>query len=101
MALIKDNTATLRPSFLDIILKGLSTLSILIALMKAKSTLVKNNEIIYKDYWEILTATATMTKSMMFHEFLIYENLPLKINPNTITLIMHSRAKTVVKKMSI
>lgn len=48
IALISDTTASLRPSFLEIILNGLRTLSILITLMNWILRSLNIMEIIYK-----------------------------------------------------
>lgn len=92
MALMREITAILRPSFLDIIRKGRSTLNILTTLMNWMFMSLKMMEI---------TENTTITKSMMFQEMRRYEFLPLKKRPKCTILRADSKQKMIVITRSI
>lgn len=62
IALIKDYTAILSAGFLDIILRGLSTLNILKALINLRLILEKS---------KVNIAKMTIVKSIIFHALLV------------------------------
>ena len=71
-ALIKLYTAILRPGFLEIILSGLSTLSILSTLIIPRSNSENTIE---------MSEKMTIIKSITFHGFIMYESGPFTANP--------------------
>jgi hypothetical protein len=92
MAFISDRTAILRPGFLEIILSGLSTLSILSTLIIPRSTPENTMETIEKH---------TIMKSIMFQLFLMYDSAPLNKNPYTETFKSISIVKIALTTKSI
>ena len=91
-AFINDWIAILKPGFLEIILRGLNTLSIL-NILKMPSYM--SSKIIET------TETVTMMKSIMFQGFFIYEVSPFIKKPNTITLVTSSIVNRMVTMKSI
>lgn len=71
-AFIKDMTAIFSPSFLEMSLKGLKTLSIRITLMNSMLKELKMIEI---------SENIIIMKSMMFQDTLRYDSSPLKRRP--------------------
>jgi hypothetical protein len=68
IAFIRERTANLSPSFLEIMRNGLRTLSIRITLINGMFTLLNIIDITYKIYILNLTQNITIVKSIMFHE---------------------------------
>jgi hypothetical protein len=91
IALISEITAILSPSFLDISLNGLKTLSIRMTLMNSMLNWLNRIEI--RD-------NIMMMKSMMFQDTLKYEFLPLNMSPFTMILIKLSHMKNDVITIS-
>ena len=91
-AIISAYTATFRPLFLLITLRGLNTLSSLIILTILILLPEINNE---------NNDSKTITKSMKFHPFLRYDLEPFIINPKAIIFIVASIANKIVKVKSV
>ncbi len=89
--MIREITAIFRPSFLEISLSGLSTLSIRMTLMNSMLKELKMIEI---------SENIIIMKSMMFHETLRYESSPLNRRPYTMILMTLSQMKKAVITMS-
>lgn len=92
MALISDITAILRPGFLEITLKGLSTRAILSTLRIPKSTSYSTIE---------MMEMQTIVKSRMFQASLMQDPEPLTMYPYTIFLIISSIKNTALTTQSM